>query len=326
MLNLPRRRFLHLAAGATALPVVSRIALAQGYPTKPVRIVVGVVAGSVADMLARVAGQWLSERLGQPFVIENRAGSGGNIAVEAVARAPADGYTLLLVAPNSAISPALYDKLNYDFNRDIATIAGIIRLPNVLEINPSVPVKTVPEFIAYAKANPSKLSMASPGNGTTPHLAGELFKMIAGVSMIHVPYRGTPPALTDMIGGQVQVMFDNTGSSIEHIRSGKLRALAVTTTTRVEVLPDLPTMSDFLPGYEASAWFGIGAPKKTPPEIIDRLNKEINAALANSQMKSRLADLGGMVLSGSPADFGKHIADETQKWAKVVRFAGIKPE
>jgi tripartite-type tricarboxylate transporter receptor subunit TctC len=326
-MKLPhRRKFLHLAACAAVLPAVSRMASAQGYPTRPVRIVAGVVAGSTTDILARILSQWLSDRLGQQFIVENRPGAGGNVGVEVVVRSPPDGSTLLLVAPNSAISATLYEKLNFNFMRDIAPIIGIIRTPNVLEVNPSVPVKTVPEFIAYAKANPRKLSFASPGIGTTPHVAGELFKMVAGVDMVHVPYRGGAPAITDLIGGQVQVMFDNTGSSIEHIRAGKVRALAVTTATRADALPDLPTVGDFLTGFEASAWFGVGAPKNTPRETIDRLNKEINAALTDPKIKAQLAELGGMALGGPPANFGKLIADETEKWGKVIKFAGIKPE
>jgi tripartite-type tricarboxylate transporter receptor subunit TctC len=325
-MKLPRRQFLHLAAGAAALTALSRTASAQAYPTRPVRIVVGVAAGSTTDILARLLSQRLSERFGQQFIIENRPGAGGNVGVEAVVRSSPDGYTLLLVAPNTAISATLYDKLNYDFIRDIAPVIGIIRTPNVLEVNPSVPVQTVPEFIAYAKANPRKLSFASPGIGTTPHVAGELFKMMVGVDMVHVPYRGGAPAVTDLIGGQVQLMFDNTGSSIEHIRAGKVRALAVTTAARAEALPDLPTVSDFVPGFEASAWFGVGAPRNSPAKIIERLNKEINQAFADPKIRAQLAELGGMTLGGSPAEFGKLIADETEKWAKVIKFANIKPD
>jgi tripartite-type tricarboxylate transporter receptor subunit TctC len=325
-ITLVRRRFLHLAAGAVALPAVSNFAWALSYPSRPVRIIVGGAAGGTSDILARLMGQWLSERLAQQFVIENRPGAGGNVGIEAVVRAPADGYTLLLVATNSAIGATLYDRLSYDFIRDITPIAGFIRVPNVLEVHPSVPAKTVPEFIAYAKANPGKLNMASAGSGTSIHMAGELFKMMTGVNMVHLPYRLSTNALTDLIGGQVQVMFDNVSVSIEQIRAGKLRALAVTTATRSEALPDLPTVGDFVPGYEASAWFGIGAPKNTPPEIIDRLNKEINAGLADAKLKAKLADLGGTMMVGSPADFGKFIADETEKWAKVVKFSGAKPD
>jgi tripartite-type tricarboxylate transporter receptor subunit TctC len=266
-------------------------------------------------------GPWLSERLGQPFVIENRPGAGGNIATEVVVRAPADGYTLLLVAPSNAINATLYDKLNYNFIRDITAVAGIARSPNVMEVDGLFPAKTVPEFIAYAKANPGKINMASAGNGTVAHLAGELFKMMAGVDMVHVPYRGSAPALTDLLGGQVQVMFDPMSSSIEHVRAGKLRGLAVTTATRSEALPDVPTVGEFVPGYEAAAWHGLGAPESTPAPIVGQLNTEVNAALADSKMKARLADLGSTVLAGSPADFGKLIVEETEKWGKVVRAA-----
>jgi tripartite-type tricarboxylate transporter receptor subunit TctC len=322
----PRRRFLYLAAGAAALPALPRIAKAQAYPAGPVRFIVGAVAGSTPDILARLFSPWLSEQLGQQFVIENRPGAGGNVGVEVVARSRADGYTILLVAPNSAINATLYDSLSYDFIRDIAPIAAIMRVPNVMEVNPSVPVKTVPEFIAYAKANPGKLNFASPGNGTTAHVAGELFKMMAGVNMIHVPYRGGAPAVADLIAGQVQVSFDTMPTSIEHIRAGKLRALAVTTAARSEALPDLPTVGDFLPGFEASAWFGVAAPRQTPAQIVDRLNKEINAGLVEPKIKARLTDLGGTPLPGSSADFGKLIADETEKWARVIKFAGIKAQ
>jgi tripartite-type tricarboxylate transporter receptor subunit TctC len=325
-MKLPRRQFLHLAAGAAALPAVSRIARAQTYPSRPVRIVVGLAPGGTNDIVARLMGQWLSERLGQPFVIDNRPGAASNIATEAVARAAADGYTLLLSSVNNAISATLYERLNFNFIRDITAVAGILRTPNVMVVNPSVPAKSVPEFIAYAKANPGKLNMASPGNGTSLHVVGELFKMMTGVNMVHVPYRGGGPALTDLLGGQVQVYFTGTVSSIEYIKTGRLRALAVTTATRSEALPDVPTVSEFVPGYEASGWFGVGAPKSTPTEIIDKLNNEVNAALADPKMKARLADVGGTALSGSPADFGKLIADETEKWAKVIKFAGIKAD
>jgi tripartite-type tricarboxylate transporter receptor subunit TctC len=327
-IKLPRRRFLHLAASAAALPTISRsrTARAQTYPTRPVRLIIGYPPGGSADVTARLMGQWLSERLGQPFVIESRPGAATNIATEGVVRAPPDGYTLLLVAPANAINATLYDKLNYNFIRDIAPVAGLIRFPNVMVVNPSVPSKTVPEFIAYAQANPGKLNMASSGNGSTIHVSGELFKMMTGVNMVHVPYRGGAPALTDMISGQVQVMFDNVPTSIEFIRAGKLRPLAVTTATRSQVLPDLPTVADFVPGYEASAWYGVGAPKQTPDEIIDQLNKEINAILANPKPKARLADLGATVLAGSPSDFGALIAEETEKWGKVVKFSGAKPD
>jgi tripartite-type tricarboxylate transporter receptor subunit TctC len=326
-MKLPhRRQFLHLAAGAAALPAVSHIAWAQEYPTKPVRIIVGFAPGGGADIAARLIGQWLSERLGQSFVIENRPGAGSNIATEAVVRAPSDGYTLLLVSAPAAINATLYEKLSFNFIRDIAPVASISHVPHVMVVHPSFPAKTVPEFIAYAKANAGKINMASAGNGSTPHVAGELFKMMAGVNLIHVPYRSAGPALTDLLGGQVQVMFDNMASSIEHIRAGKLRPLAVTTTMRSETLPDVSTVSEFVPGYEVSNWFGVGAPKATPAEIIDRLNKEINAGLADPKMKARLADFGGTPLVGSPADFGKLILDETEKWAKVIKSAGIKPE
>jgi tripartite-type tricarboxylate transporter receptor subunit TctC len=320
----PRRRILSLAAGAAALPVLTRIARAQAYPTRPVRIIVGFAPGGGVDVVARLMGQWLSERLRQPFVVENRPGSATNIGTEAVVRAPADGHTLLMANSTNAFNATLYDKLKFNFIRDIAPVAGIIRVPLVMEVNPSVPVKTVPEFIAYAKAQSGKINMASAGNGSTSHVAGELFKMMAGVNMVHVPYRGSAPALTDLLGGQVQVYFDSTTASIEYIRAGKLRLLAVS--ARSEALPDSPTMSDYLPGYEASQWYGIGAPKNTPAQIIDRLNKEINAALADSKMKARFADLGAAVLAGSPADFGKLIAEETEKWAKVIRAANIKAE
>jgi tripartite-type tricarboxylate transporter receptor subunit TctC len=325
-MKLPRRKFLHLAAGAAALPAVSHIAWAQEYPTKPVRIIVGFAPGGGADIAARLIGQWLSERLGQSFVIENRPGAGSNIATEAVVRAPSDGYTLLLVSAPAAINATLYEKLSFNFIRDIAPVASISHVPHVMVVHPSFPAKTVPEFIAYAKANAGKINMASAGNGSTPHVAGELFKMMAGVNLIHVPYRSAGPALTDLLGGQVQVMLDNMASSIEHIRAGKLRPLAVTTTMRSETLPDVPTVSEFVPGYEVSNWFGVGAPKATPAEVLDRLNKEINSGLADPKMKARLADLGGTVLPGSPADFGKLIADDTEKWAKVIRSANIKPE
>jgi tripartite-type tricarboxylate transporter receptor subunit TctC len=323
-LKLPRRKFLHLAAGAAVLPAVSHIARAQAWPTRPVRIIVGLAPGGSNDILARLMGQWLSERLGQPFIIENRPGGGGNIATEAVVRAPADGYTLLMLGPSSAINATLYDKLNFVLLRDIAPVASFLRAPEVLAVNPSVPAKSVPELIAYAKANPGKLNLASAGNGSGPHMSGELFKMMAGVDMVHVPYRSGGAALTGLLAGQVQVMFSGTVSSIEYIRAGKLRALAVTTATRSDALPDIPTVGEFVPGYEASGWFGVGAPKATPAEIVDKLNKEINAGLADPKLKARLHDLGGAPLPGSPADFGKLIADETEKWAKVIKFAGIR--
>src|SRR5215216_842878 len=321
-MNLQRRRFLQLAAGAAALPVPA--AWGQSYPTRPVRLIVPIAAGGAQDILARLVGQWLSQRLGQPFVIDNRPGGGGNIGTEAVVRAPADGYTFLLASSANAINAALYEKLNFNFIRDISPIAGILRGPFVIAVNPTVPATTVPEFITYAKANPGKLSMASAGIGTGTHLAGELFKMMAGANMVHVPYRGGGPALTDLLGGQVQVMFPTTAASIEYVRAGSLRALAVTTAMRSESLPDMPTVGEFVPGYEASSVFGLGAPKNTPTEIVEKLNKEINAALADPNMKARLADLGGDVLALSPDDFGKLMADETEKWAKVVKFSGAR--
>jgi tripartite-type tricarboxylate transporter receptor subunit TctC len=325
-MKLPRRKFLHLTMGAAALPVISRFASAQTYPTRLVRIVVAAAAGGGLDILARLMGQWLSERLGQPFVIENRPGGGNNIGTEAVVRAAADGYTLLLMNTVNAINATLYDKLNFNFIRDIAPVAGISREANLLVVHPSVPVKTVPEFIAYAKANPGKLNMASGGNGTVAHVGGELFKLMAGINMQHVPYRGTAPALTDLLGGQVQVMFPNLPATIEHIRAGKLRCLAMTTAMRSEIFPDIPTVGDFISGFEASSFYGVGAPKSTPGEIVEKLNMEINAALADPKVKARLADTGGTVLALSSADFGKLIADETEKWGKVIRAANIKPE
>jgi tripartite-type tricarboxylate transporter receptor subunit TctC len=322
-MKLPnRRQFLNLAAGAAAMP---RIARAQAYPSRPVRIIVGFPAGGPTDIAARLMSQWLSERLGQQFVVDNRPGAGGNIAVEAVVRAPPDGYTLLTVGAPAAINATLYDKLNFNFIRDIAPVAGIVRVPNVMVVNPSFAAKAIPEFIAYAKSNPGKLNMASGGNGTSPHVSGELFKMMTGVDMLHVPYRGAASALTDLLSDQVQVMFDSMPASIEIIRSGKLRPLAVTTAMRSDALPDVPTVGEFLPGYEASGWMGIGVPKNTPPEIVDRLNIEINASLADPKLEARIKGLGGTVLLSTPADFGKLIADETEKWGKVIKFAGIKP-
>jgi tripartite-type tricarboxylate transporter receptor subunit TctC len=326
-MKLPhRRQFLHLAAGAAALPVGSRFAWAQPYPSRPVRWILSAPPGGALDIVARLMGQWLSERLGQPFVIENRTGGGGNIATEAVVRAPPDGYTLLMVTMVHAVNATLYDRLNFNFIRDIAPVAPISREPNVMVVNPSVPTKTVSEFIAYAKANPGKINMASSGNGTSPHMGGELFKAMTGVDVVHVPYRGGAPALTDLIGRQVQVMFAFISSSIEYIRAGKLRALAVTTTTRSPALPDVPVVGDFVPGYEASSWIGLGVPKNTPTEIVDKLNREINAGIADPKIRARLADLGSTVFPGSPADFGKHIADETEKWGKVIRAANLKPD
>ena len=326
-MKLSRLQFLHLAAGAAALPAVSRIARAQTYPARPVRIIIGFPAGGSPDIVTRLIAQWLTERLGQQFIIENRTGAGGNIGTEAAVRARPDGYTLLLVGISNAINATLYEKLNLNFAVDIMPVAAIVRLPNVMVINPSLPVKTVPEFIAYAKTNPGKINFASSGNGTTLHLSGELFKVMAEVNMVHVPYRGgAPAALADMLRGQVHVMFDNTTTSIEHIRAGKLRPLAVTTATRWAGLPDVPTMNEFLPGYEVSVWMGVGAPKNTPTDIIDKLNKAINAGFADQKFKSRLADLGGEGMPGTPADFTKVIADETGKWGKVVKFAGLKAE
>jgi tripartite-type tricarboxylate transporter receptor subunit TctC len=325
-MKLPRRQFLHLAAGAAALPAVSRIARAQAYPSRPVRLIVPIAPAGGGDILARLMGQWLSERLGQPFIIENRPGGGGNIGTEAVVRAPADGYTLLLVGSFNAVNATFYDKLNYNFIRDIAPVAGIIRAPYVMAVNPTVPAKTVPEFIAYAKAHPGEISFASAGTGTGSHIAGELFKMMAGVDMVHVPYRSGGPAVTNLLAGQVQVLFNPPPASIAHIRAGRLRALAVTTATRSDALPDVPTVGEFVPGYEASTWYGVGVPKKTPAEIVDKLNKEINAALADPGMKARIVDLGGDALVLSPADFGRLIADETEKWGKVIRAVNIRPE
>jgi tripartite-type tricarboxylate transporter receptor subunit TctC len=325
-MKLHRRAVLSLGAIATAAPLMGRFAAAQSYPTRPVRLLVGFPPAGPADIFSRLMAQWLSERLGRPFVVENRPGAAGNIATEAVAHASADGYTLLQVGPPNAINATLYDRLNYDFIRDIAPVAGIARSPNIMVVNPSVPVTSVPEFIAYAKANPGKVNMASSGNGTVTHMAGELFKLRTGIMMVHVPYRGSTPALADLVGGQVQVMFDNVPSSIELIKANKLRPLAVTQATRFEALPDIPTVGEFLSGYEASSWFGLGAPKNTPAEIVDKLNMEINDGLADPGIKAKIAALGAIVLPGSPADFGKLIAEETDKWAKVVKFAGIKPE
>jgi tripartite-type tricarboxylate transporter receptor subunit TctC len=324
-MTLPRRKFLHLAAGAAGFSAVSRIARAQSYPTRPVRIIVGFAAGGGADIVARLMGQWLSGRLGQQFVVENRVGAGTNIATETVARAAPDGYTLLLVNPANAINATLYDKLNFDFIRDVAPVGGIARPPIVMVVNASFPAKTVPDFIAYAKANPGKINMASAGIGATSHVAGEMFKAMAGVNLVHVPYRGDAPAVADLLGDQVQVYFGGPGA-IENARNGNLRALAVTTATRSQVLPEIPALTEFVPGYEASAWYGIGVPKNTPADIIDKLNNEINAALADPKFKAQLALLGAEVLTGSPAEFGKLIADETKKWAKVIRTANIKAE
>jgi tripartite-type tricarboxylate transporter receptor subunit TctC len=323
-MKLYRRQFLHLTAGAAALPAVSRFAWAQAYPTRPVTIIVGFPAGGGADIAARLTGQWLSQRLGQSFIIENRPGAGSNIAAEAVVQAAPDGYTFLLVTSANTINATLYDNLSFNLTRDIVPIAGVMRVPNVMEVNPSVPASTVPEFIAYAKANPGKINMASGGYGTTIHVPGELFKMMANVNLVHVPYHGDAPALADLVGGQVQVMFDLISASIGFIRAGNLRALAVTTAKRSEVLPNLLTVAEFLPGYEASSWQGLAAPRNTPSEIIDTLNKEINAGFADSKFKARLADLGGTPLAGPSADFGKFIVEEIAKWATVIKFANIK--
>jgi tripartite-type tricarboxylate transporter receptor subunit TctC len=325
-MKIPRRQFVHLAAGAAALPAVARFAMAQTYPTRPARIIVGFAPAGLNDIFARLIGQWLSERLGQQFIVENRGGAGGNIGTEAVVRSPADGYTLLLAGSNDAINATLYERLNFNFIRDIVPVAGIALVPNVMVVNLSVPAKTVPEFIAYAKANPGKINMASAGSGTQNHMSGELFKAMTGINMVHVPYRGGGPALADLLGGQVQVTFSPMPTSIETIKAGKLRALAVTTALRSEALPNIPAVAEFVPGYEAGGFVGIGAPRNTPAAIVEKLNKEINAALADPQMKARLADLGASVLPGSPADFGRLIADDTEKWAKVVKLSGAKPE
>lgn len=323
-MNLPRRQFLQLAAGATTLPALTHLTWAQSYPSRPVRLISGFPAGGPNDILARLIGQWLSERLGKPFLIENRPGAAGNIGTEVVVRAPPDGHTLLLASTPSAINATLYEKLSFNFMRDIAPVASIIRMPNVVVINPLFPAKTFPEFIAYAKANPGKINMGSGGNGSPSHVSGELFKMMAGIDMIHVPYRGAAPALTDLLGDRVHVFFGPTAASIGYIRDGKLRALAITTATRSEVMPDIPTVDDYVPGYEASVWVGVCAPRSTPAEIVAMLNKEINAALTDPKVRARITDLGGTVLSGSPADLGKLIADETEKWARVIKFANIK--
>ena len=323
---ISRRRLLHLATGAATLPAAWRVAKAESYPTRPVRLIISFPAGGPNDVVARLLGQSLSERLGQPFIIENRSGAGGTVGTEVVVRASPDGYTLLQVNTPNAINATLYDNLTYNFIRDIVPVASIMRTPLVMEVNPSFPTKTIPEFIAFAKANPGKINMASGGNGTPGHVAGELFKMMAGVSMVHVPYRGGAFALTDLLGGQVQVLIDPIPASIGYLRAGKLHALAVTTTTRSDVLADVPTVNEFVPGYDASAWYGIGAPRGTPTEIIDRLNSAINACLAEPVLKARLADVGGMPFSSSPAQFGNFIAAETEKWAKVIKSAGIKQE
>jgi tripartite-type tricarboxylate transporter receptor subunit TctC len=325
-MRFPRRKFLRLAAGAAALPLISRDAIAQTYPTRPVRLIVPTAAGSGNDLVARIMAEWLAERLGQQFVIENRAGAGSNIGTEAAVRAPPDGHTLLLVATPNAINATLYSNLNFNFIRDIAPAAGIIRYPNVMEVHPSVPVKTVPEFLAYAKARPGKINMASAGNGSSSHIAGELFKMMTGIDMVHVPYRGAAPAITDLLGGQVDIYFGTLSGSAEYVRSGRLRALAVTTSTRSDVLPDVPTIDEYIPGYEASSWCGLGAPRNTPTVVLEKLNEVVNEGLKDPRLKARLADLGGSELPGPPQDFGKLVSDETDKWAKIVKFANLKPE
>jgi tripartite-type tricarboxylate transporter receptor subunit TctC len=324
-MKLQRRKFLQLAAGAAAIPAFSRKGRAETYPSRPVHWIVPYPPGGPTDILARLLGRWLSERLGQPFVIDNRPGASGNIGTEVVVRSAPDGYTLLLEAGANAINDTLFDKLAFNFIRDIAPVAGLIAAPLIMEVNPSVPARTVPEFIAYTKANPGKINMASAGNGTPQHVTGELFKMMAGVDMVHVPYRGAAPAVTNLLGEQVQVLFDTPPASIEHIRAGKLRPLAVTSATRAPVLPDVPVMSSYLPGFEASAWYGVGVQRNVPPEVVEKLNREINAGLADPDIRARLSDLGGSPFSGSAADFGAFLAGESEKWAKVIKFAGIKP-
>jgi tripartite-type tricarboxylate transporter receptor subunit TctC len=323
-MKLSRRNFLHLLAGAAVLPAVSRIASAQAYPTRPVRIIVGFAPGGATDITARLIGQWLSERLDQPFLIDNRPGANGNIGTEAVVRAPPDGYTLLLASSPNATNASLYDNLSFNFIRDIAPVAGIIVVPSIMVVHPSVPAKTLPEFIAYAKTNPGKINMASPGIGSTPHVNGELFKVMTGTNLVHVPYRSAAAVMTDLLSGQVQLYFGTTASSLEYVTTGKLRALAVTIERRLDALPDIPAVAEFVPGYEASGWFGVGAPRNTPVEIIDKLNKEIDAGVADPKMKARLVDLGGIALTGSQSDFGKLIVEETEKWGKVVKLSGAK--
>jgi tripartite-type tricarboxylate transporter receptor subunit TctC len=325
-MTIPRRDFLRLAAGAAALPTLSQVATAEDYPSKPVRILVGYAPGGTTDTIARMIGQRLADRLGQQFLVETRAGAGTNIATEALVRSPPDGYTLFISTSANAINATLYERLNFDFIRDTAPVAMIADAPLVMEVHPSVPVHTVPEFIAYARANPGKINMASAGTGSPVHVAGELFMMLTGTKLVHVPYRGSAPAITDMLGGQMQVIFDTVPTSLEHIRAGKLRPLAVTTAKRLDALPDVPTVADFLPGFEAGAWQALSAPKGTPPDIINRLNREVNAVVADPKMKGQLEDLSLRVLSGTPSDFGKLIADDTEKWAKVVKFAGIKAD
>jgi tripartite-type tricarboxylate transporter receptor subunit TctC len=323
-MKLPRRNFLHLAAGAASLPAISCLARAQAYPSRPVRLIVPFGPAGATDISARLIGQWLSERLGQQFVIENRPGAGGNVGTEAVVRAAPDGYTLGLFGTPSAINATLYDKLNFNFVRDIAPIAPIVRFPYIMVVNLSVSAKTLPEFIAYAKTNPGKINMASPGIGSVPHVNGELFKVMTGTNLVHVPYRSAAAVMTDLVSGQVQLYFGTTASSLEYVRTGKLRALAVTIERRLDALPDIPAVAEFVPGYEASGWFGVGAPWNTPVEIIDKLNKEIDAGVADPKMKARLLDLGGLALTGSPSDFGKLIVEETEKWGKVVKLSGAK--
>ena len=325
-MTIPRRRFLHLAAGTAALPMTSQVAWAQAYPARPVRWIIGFAPGGTTDVISRLIVQYLTEHLGQPFIVESRPGAATNLATEMVTRSPADGYTLLFIGSPNAINTSLYTRLNFNFSRDIAPVAAIVSVPTVMVVHPSVPVTTVPEFIAYAKANPGKINMASSGIGSTPHLAGELFKMMAGVDIQHVPYRGAAPAMTDLLAGQVQVYFVTTPSSMQYIKSGQLRAIAVTTAKRVPELPGLPAISEFVPGYDASAWYGLGAPKDTPKDIINKLNREINAAVANASIKKRFDDLGCTIIAGSPADLAKLIADDTERWAKVVRFAGLKAD
>ena len=325
-MKLPRRQFLHLAGIATALPAVSRIVWAQTYPTRPVHWIVSFTAGGPNDTVARIIGQYLSDHLGQQFIIENRVGAGGNVGMESALSSAPDGYTIAFVGPNNAISATLYEKLPFDFIRDSVPVAGTMRLTNVMVVNPAVPANNVAEFIAYAKANPGKINFASGGVGTSPHLSGELFKAMTGVNLVHVPYRGGAPALTDLLAGQVQVLFDNLPGPIGHIRTGRVRALGVTASKRVDSIPDVPTIGETVPGYEATVWYGIAAPKGTPPEIVEKLNQAVNVVLANPKLQIRLAELGGEPMPMTPAEFGKLVADETEKWAKVVKFAGIKPE
>ena len=325
-MTIPRRRFLHLAAGTAALPMTSQVAWAQAYPARPVRWIIGFAPGGTTDVISRLIVQYMTEHLGQPFIVESRPGAATNLATEMVARSPADGYTLLFIGSPNAINTSLYTRLNFNFSRDIAPVAAIVSVPNVMVVHPSVPATTVPEFIAYTKANPGKINMASSGVGSTPHLAGELFKMMAGVDIQHVPYRGAAPAMTDLLAGQVQVYFVTTPSSMQYIKSGQLRAIAVTTAKRVSELPGLPAISEFVPGYDASAWYGLGAPKDTPRDIINKLNREINAAVADASIKKRFDDLGCTIIAGSPADLAKLIAADTERWAKVVRFAGLKAD